>query len=190
MANVDRPNGFRPAKTLLGGSWSPLVRKYEAADRSADTTNNHGDIGVGDPVKFSSGKLVPANSNDSVVGVVVGVGAAPMFGDAGMFDPTNLMKQHLTHAESGFVWICPAEGVIFEIQSATDLDLVPGSPADFSTDAAEAHVDRTTSISTCELVTNVNSDVTVVEVLSTPDNDSTLANTRYLVKFNDVAFSV
>lgn len=190
MANVDRPNGFRPAKTLLGADWNALVRKYEAADRSADTTNDHGDIGVGDPVKFSSGKIVPANSGDVIVGVVVGTGAAPMFGDAGMFDPTNLMKQHLTHAEDGWVWICPSEGVLFEVQSASDLDYFPGSTADITTDANEAHVDRTTSMSTCEITTSSNNDVMVVEVLSTPDNDSTLANARYLVKFTDPQFPV
>ena len=35
MANIDRPNGFKPAKSLVGSDWTTLVRPYEAGDRSA-----------------------------------------------------------------------------------------------------------------------------------------------------------
>ena len=184
MANVDRPNGFRPAKSLIGAPWNSLVRRYEAADRSSDTTNNHGDIYVGDPVALSSGKVVPANSGGTIIGVAIAVGVAGSeHGEVGAFDPDNLGKRYLSHAESGYVWVVPKEYVLFEVQTAADLDLVAGSAADISTDANEAHGSRTTGLSSCELVTSVNADVTVVEDVTTPDNDVTLVNARHLVKF-------
>lgn len=186
MANTDRPNGFRPAKSLVGAPWNSLIRFYEAADRSSDTTNNHGDIYIGDPVALSSGKVVVANSGDTILGVAVGVGneGSTTFGDAGYFDPDALARQYAPLTDTSMVIaVVPAEGVLFEAQTAADLDLVPGSNADISTDATEAHGSRTTGQSSAELVTNVNSDCLVVEQVTTPDNDVTLTNARHLVKF-------
>lgn len=186
MANVDRPNGFRPSKTLIGAPWTGLVRQYEAADRSADLTNNHGDIYIGDPVKLVSGKVLPANSGDAVVGVVVAVGkTATTFGETGYFDPNDLGKRYLAATEAGFVGVVPAEGVIFEVQSASDLDLVLGSAADHTLAAATAHGSRVTGNSSVELAAAANNDVRVVEVVRTPNNDLTLANARYMVMFTD-----
>ena len=184
MANVDRPNGFRPAKTLSGSPWTGLLRRYEAADRSADTTNNHGDIYVGDPVALSSGKVVVADSGDTIIGVAVAVGKdASDHGEPGAFNPDNLEQRYLGLAEDGYVWVAPKEHILFEVQTAADLDLVAGSTADISTDATEAHGSRTTGLSSCELVTSSNADVTVVEDVTSPDNDVTLINARHLVKF-------
>lgn len=185
MANTSRPNGFRLAKGLLGNV-EGLIRRYVAADRSADTTNNHGDIYVGDPVKISAGKVLVANSGDTILGVVVGVGAAPMFGEAGMFDPNNLMKQYLSYSETGYVWVIPAEGMLFEIQETSDLDLVEGSLADINSAAATAHGSRTTSLSSVELTTASNNDVKVVELQTAPDNDGTITKGRFIVKFQTI----
>jgi len=184
MANVDRPNGFRPVKSLVGAPWTGLVREYDAGDRSADTTNNHGDLYIGDPVKLSSGAVLPANSGDTILGVVVGVGKTTnSFGVTRFFDPDNLGKRYLAYDESGVVAVVPAEGVLFEAQTATDLDLVAGSQADFSTDATEAHGDRTSGQSSAEIVTASNNDLEVVEDNTAPDNDTTLANARHYVQF-------
>ena len=184
MANVDRPNGFRPSKTLSGAPISGMLRWYQAGDRSADTTNNHGDIYIGDPVKLVSGLVLPANSGDTILGVAVGIGVDNVdHGDVGAFDAANLEKRYLGLAESGYVLVAPADDMLFEVQTNADLDLVPGSNADISTDATEAHGSQTTGMSTAELVTNVNSDCEVVEQVTTPDNDVTLANARHLVQF-------
>jgi hypothetical protein len=186
MANVDRPNGFRPSKTLIGAPWTALVREYTAADRSSDTTNNHGDIYIGDPVALSSGLVVPANSGAAVVGVVVAIGpTSANFGETGYYDANNLGKRYLAYNEAGKVGVVPAEGVLFEVQSASDLDLVVGAEADFTLVAGAAHGSRTTGNSNVELTTDSDSDVRVVEVVRTPDNDLTLANARYLVKFEN-----
>lgn len=184
MANPDRPNGFRPVKSLTGAPVNMMLRKYEAADRSSDTTNNHGDIYVGDPVAYSSGKVVPANSGDTILGVAVGVGKdASDHGDVGMFNPDNLEQRYLAYDEEGYVWVAPAEGMLFEAQTDSDLDLVPGSQADFSTDANESHGSRTTGLSSAEIITATNNDVEVVENQTSPDNDVTIANARHLVQF-------
>ncbi len=186
MANTDRPVGFRFAKSISGTPVSAMIRKYQAADRSSDTTNNHGDIYVGDPVKLVSGKVLAANSGDTILGVAVAVGATgdTTFGDEGYFNATSLETRYLPHASTtGIVAVIPAEGNLFEVQTASDLDLVVGSAADISTDATEAHGSRSTGISSCELVTSSNADVLVVEDVTSPDNDTTLANAKHLVMF-------
>lgn len=184
MANPDRPKGFSPVKSLTGHPINFMLRKYQAGDRSADTTNNHGDIHVGDPVKLSSGLVIPANSGDTILGVVVGVGTSDIdMGDEGMFNAATPEQRYLPLATSGYVWVCPAEGVLFEAQTAADLDLVPGSQADISVDANESHGSQTTGLSNVEIVTSSNNDIEVVEDVADPDNDTTLANARHLVQF-------
>lgn len=194
MANRDAPNGFRPQRALNGGNWTALVRRYQVGNASSDSTNNHGDIYIGDPVKLSSGKALAANSGDTILGVVVGVGkASATWGEVGPFDPTTLSSAlYVPYGETSadsdwYVWVVPADFVLFEVQSASDLDSVAGAELDFSTDANEAHGSRTNGISTAELVADVNSDVMVVETVRSPDNDTTLANTRYIVRFRDTA---
>lgn len=188
MANVDRPNGFSLAKSLIGAPVQGLERRYQAADRSADATGNHGDIYIGDPVTLVAGLVQVANSGDEILGVAVGVGTTGVvtFGPGGMFKPNALEERYLAYDEDGQVWVIPARDVLFEIQSATDLDLVVGAQADFNVAAATAHGDRLRGISNAELVAAVNNDVTVVEIKESPDNDTTLANARYFVKFNDI----
>lgn len=187
MANVDRPNGFKFAKSLSGQAPNAMIRKYTAGDRSADTTNNHGDIHIGDPVKLVSGLVLPANSGDTILGICVGVGknSAIEHGDSGYFNADDLSERFadLATATGVIIAVMPAEGNIFEIQTATDLDLLQGSVADISVDATEEHGDRVTGNSEVELVTSVNADCKVVENVTTPDNDITLVNARHLVKF-------
>ena len=79
----------------------------------------------------------------------------------------------------------PAEGNIFEIQTAADLDLVAGSAADINLVANTAHGSRTSGNSTTELVADSNHDITVIEDVTTPGMDTTLVNARHLVKFTD-----
>ena len=191
MANPDRPNGLRPVGTLDGSPWNARVRKYPVADRSADTTNNHGDLYVGDPVELSSGKVQCADSNDTIAGVVVAVGKEESVNDGvGPYKASDLTQRYAPHADATgwFAYVCPVEGVIFEVQSATDLDYFVGSSADINTAANTAHGSRTTGLSNCEITTASNNDVKVVAIPDYPDNDSTLVNARYHVVFIKTAF--
>lgn len=182
MANPDRPKGFTPVKTLWGAPWNSMVRSLGVADSA--------DIFRGDPIKLSSGRAAPAASGDTVLGVAIGFGRDNnMHADnPGMFDPSNLETRFYddsanTHTE-WTVWYVPAEGVIFEAQSATDLDASVGDVLDFDTGAG----DSTTGLSGKELTTKSDDDVVIVEIPKYPDNDSTLANTRYWVIFDKTAY--
>ena len=149
-----------------------------------DTTNDHGDIYLGDPVTLTSGKVFPANSGDTILGVAVAIGTdASTFGVDGYFNPNDLGERYLPLAKDGVIGVVPAEMVLFEAQTATDLDLTLGALADISTDATEAHGSQVTGISSAEIVTAVNNDVKVVEDIVSPSNDVSLANARHLVKF-------
>lgn len=195
MANPNRPRGFRPVKTKSGADYAGRIRAVYslAADRSSDSTNNHGDIYIGDPIQIdTSGVVTVANSNVAVSGVAVGFGHASTvnFGADGTayspappFDPSNLTKRYLAYNEAGWVYYVPVEDVLFEVQSASDLDLLVGSLADTNIAAATAHGSRTTGYSNAELTTASDNDVKVVEIVLAPDNDPTLTNTRYLVEF-------
>ncbi len=194
MANTSRANGFTPVKTLSGAQWTGMIRYVDspAADRSSDTTNNHGDIYIGDPIRIhTDGVVTPANSNQLVAGVVVGVSkdAVVTHGHAGMWNPADLTKRYLAYDEAGRIWYVPVNDVLFEVESGSDLDLVPGEKADFSTDANEAHGSRTTGLSSVTIVTSSNADVQVVEAVTRPDNDATLTAARYLVLFRKVALA-
>ena len=177
MANVDRPNGFRPAKSLLDSGWVGLVRQYDT-----DAAKAAG-IGIGDAVILAAdGNVEIAATNGTILGVAVGFGVTgTTFGATGYFDPDNLGKQHINAAEAGVVAVVPAEGVLFEVQTAVDLDLNVGDPADILATA----FNTTTGRSAQEITTSTNADVKVVEHVTTPDNDLTLVNARHLVKFND-----
>ena len=185
MANVDRPNGFKASKTINGSPVAHMLRKLTTAAR-ADATGNHGDIYIGDPVKVSVGGVVTvADSGAVIYGVVAGVGVDSIdHGDTGMYDAANLETRYLPDLIAGEVWVYPKENMLFEIQSASDLDLTIGAQADINVAVDTAHGDQDTGVSTCELTTDANSDVTVVELQTAPDNDTALANARYLVSIN------
>lgn len=200
MANSDRPNGFVPVGTISGANYTGLidVAYSPAADRSSDTTNSHGDIYIGDPISISTaGAVTPADSGESCDGVAIGFGVASsqQFGADGSiantappYDPANLTKRYLGYLEAGFVYYVPTVDVIFEVQSASDLDLEVGSLADITNTAATAHGSQTTGVSSCEITTASNNDVRVKDLVRRPDNDLTLANARYRVMFETRAF--
>jgi hypothetical protein len=189
MANTSRANGFTPVKTRSGAQWTGMIQYVDsaAADRSSDTTNNHGDIYVGDPITIhTDGTVIPADSNALVAGVVVGVGpvtGGPTHGRAGMWKATDLTRRHLPYDEAGRIYYVPVADVLFEVETASDLDLSPGELADFNLVAGTAHGSRTTGLSNVALVVASDNDVQVVENVTRPDNDISLTAARHLVIF-------
>lgn len=189
MANVNRQYGFKPAKALTGQPWQALVRQYPATttrNATGTTAGYAGDINIGDAVKLVSGFVLPAVTGDTILGVVVAVGpnSGTTFGANGYFDPNNLGKRYLGYNEAGVVGVVPAELALFDCVEATDLDLVQGGLADINMAAVTTvHGARLTGNSSTQLVVASNNDVQVVEQVTSPDNDNTLINARYLVKF-------
>lgn len=178
MANVDRPNGLRPVKTMSGAPWQGTIRAIGVADSA--------DIFVNDPVNLESGLAAPGASNDAAfLGVAVGFGKFDKDGKTplGPFNPDNLMKRFYDDSESTHTqWVCyyvPADDVIFEAQTATALTLVVGDTCDLSYTAGNT----TTGVSACELTTSSAADFTVVEIPNYPDNDPTAVWGRYFVMF-------
>lgn len=175
MANVDRPNGFRPVKTLSGRAWEGMIRTIGVADGE--------DIFIGDIVNLESGLADPGATNDAaLLGVAVGFGKVDGDGvPLGPFNPTSLETRYYddsasTHTE----WVCyyvPVEDVIFEAQTATALDLAVGATCDLS----DAAGDETTGQSRQEITTSSNADFTVVEHPHYVDNDRTAVWGRYWV---------
>ena len=109
MANTDRPNGFRPAKSLIGASWNALVRQYDA---DAAKTNA---IGVGDPVTLAAdGNVELAVSGNTILGVAVGFGndATQTFGEGSYFDPRDLETQFMGGQPSWSRSCCSCRGRI------------------------------------------------------------------------------
>ena len=185
MANTDRPNGFKASKTINGSAVTQMLRKLTVAARS-DATGNHGDIYIGDPVKMTSaGVVTVADSGDVIYGVCAGAGIDNVeHGATGMYKADDLETRYLPNATAGFVWVYPKENMLFEIQTSTDMDLTVGEQSDITNTAATAHGTQGTGVSNCELVDGGNNDVTVVELVDSPDNDNTLANSRVLVAIN------
>lgn len=205
MANPDRASGFRPVGTLSGAPWQGMVRRGVMG--SGDGTDLWDDIYIGDPVKFDAviaagnsavDTLIPAISGATdVVGVCVGVGyvSANAENEAGIFNPNDLTKRYGSAADvttlvpQVYIYYVPTSDVIFEIQSASDLDLTIGSQCDHTLVGSGTHGSIVTSQSSVELTTDSNTDVMIVAIPEYPDNDSTLANARYHVVFADRAFN-
>lgn len=176
MANTSRISGFKPAKSLVGGDWTSLVRQY-----NADAAKANG-IFIGDPVTLDTdGNVIRSATNDTILGVVIAVGEdVSNFGPAGYFNANDLGKRYLASAEAGVVGVVPAEMSLFEVyDDGTDLDLAQGDTADI----APAAGSTTTGNSGYSITTATNNDVKVVEQVTAPDNDPSLADARYLVKF-------
>lgn len=173
MANVDRANGFRPTKSLLGAPWTSLVRNYPAI--AGRTASSAGDIYIGTPLTLTAaGNVQPAASKDAIIGVAAAVGT-----DVGYYDPDNLTKRYLAYDEAGVVGVVPAEGVLFSVQHDVAAQVL-GATANIVTNAG----DRGTGNATTALVAGtVDGDVVIVEHDTRPDNDQTAVNARYIVKF-------
>ena len=184
MANPDRPSGFRPVKTLTGAPMSSMIRSIGVTDGA--------DMFVGDMLTLTSNLAAVSASNDSTfLGVAVGFGKKnPATGEwDSAYNPDNLTTLYYddsanTHTDWRVFYV-PAEMAVFEVQSASDLDLAVGDTCDLLATAGNTATGR----SNHEVTTSSNTDFTVVEIPSYPDNDSTLANTRYWVKTITSAFS-
>ena len=180
MANVDRPNGFKPVGTLSGRPLEGTVRAIGVADGA--------DIYVGDALNLESGLGAVGATNDTAfLGVAVGFGKFEKDGatPTGPFDPLNLDSSGTWYDDSASthtdwcVFYVPADDVVFEVQTAVALTKVVGDTADLSVTAGSA----LTGQSAHEITTASNADFNIVGKVLRPDNEETLVNGRYLVMF-------
>jgi len=110
MANIDRPNGYRPVGNLTG-------TPYGGPTLACVSTEN---LFLGDLVKWASDPLAGASGAgayldvdrvsgvaDLVVGVVVGWQADPS---------VDLSRKYYTGGSGGFVQVAPIDGLLLEVQ--------------------------------------------------------------------------
>lgn len=179
MANVDRPNGFRPVKTLSGRAWESSIRYVGVTDGA--------DIYRGDAINLASGLGIQAATDDAaILGVAVGFGKVDADGvPLGPFNPDNLGKNFYDDSESTHtewvVYYVPADDMVFEIQTDAADTLVVGETIDFIVGTGSV----VTGVSAMEINggTATNADLTVVEVPKYVDNDPTAIYGRYWVMF-------
>ena len=187
MANVDRANGFRPVKSLLGAPWTSLVRTYPASD-TGRPAGDAGTLYIGSVVKLDAGgNVIPADTTDAVLGVVVATGtnnsvtALNTDNNHRYFNPDNLSKRCLEPTEAGYVGVVPAEGCLFSVQSS-GTDHVQGSDCAFGVNTGNVTTGNS-AVVVSTAGTPAAADVVVVEHDTRPDNDASEANARYIVKF-------
>lgn len=176
MANTQRIRGFIPAKSLVGGDWTSLIREY-GKDASSSA------IFIGDAVILEAdGNVTAAATANTILGVVVAVGTeTTTFGESGYWDPNDLGKRHLNATDIGIVGVVPAEMSLFEVVDDGDNNLVQGGTA---TMIPGAGGDTVTGISSYTIDGSGSADVQIVEQITRPDNDPTLADAAFLVKFS------
>ena len=181
MANVDRPSGFTPVKTISGAPVSGLIRAVGVADSA--------DIFIGDALKLSSGLAIPVTaSNDITIGVAVGIGKFGTDGfPAGPYDPANLTQKFYDDSVSTHTDYCvyyvPTHDVLFEAQ----FDGTPTTPVIGQGYGLIYTAGNTTSGRSAQEIDGdgtTNKDVMIVEFLQTPGNDKAAAFGRVLVMFD------
>lgn len=178
MANVDRPNGFKPVRYLDGSPYTGAFIKM------LSPTDN---LFIGDFVEptatgRASGdgayqEVGRAETGDPIVGVVVGWEA----------NPTALGNLYHAASATYAVYVAPATGLVLEGQT-NDAGLAAadvGLNVDFvvaagstTTGASNMEVNGTTEATTATL------DLRIVGLVDTPDNDITAANMKVLVSVN------
>jgi hypothetical protein len=191
MANVDRPNGFKPVGTINGSPWTGFIRAYEA-DASS------GSIFVGDLVIMEDdGFVAPATAGaTALLGVCVGAlehmpvkvgGITSKFMAA--TSPTG-RSHHLT-GSAGVVLVTVGPHVIYEAQEddgGTALTVAAiGSNADILATAGST----TTGLSAMEIDRSTITDgspgtaqLKIIGLVDRPDN--ALGDwARWLVTLNE-----
>lgn len=186
MPNQDRPDGLRPYR-LLGGSCSTgAVNRYfvPATDGTA--------IYVGQPVKLVGSATTDGVSHvtamtttaDVICGVVVGV--EPETQDSLVYRAASTAR---------YLLVADDPQQVFEVQTdGTGGVAAVGEVADLITITTGSTVTGRSYIEIgASTITNngdQTEDVHIIGVPQRPDNDITIANGRYLVRFLNHAYAV
>lgn len=129
MANPNAPFGLRPVRHRNGMTWNGATNDYPIAD-------NYGTaLGLGDPVKWSSGKLVIAAAGDPIVGIFQG--CSYTITATGKKETGQPYYDGVTGKSNIMAHVADDPGLIFEVQmvsyAATDIgtkkDFVAGTPS-------------------------------------------------------------
>ena len=186
MANVDRPNGFTPVKTLSGAPWTSMVRTVGVADG--------GDIFVGDAITLSSGLAAASTAaDDNIIGVAVGFGKKDPNSKywTGAFNPDDQNTLYYddsanTHTDWAVFYV-PVDDCIFEAQfDGTPTTPTVGQGYGLIYTTGSTVTGRSAQEIDGDDVTDI--DVKIVELPQRPNNDVTAAFGRVYVWFDDYEY--
>ena len=179
MANIDRPNGFRPVGHLSGGGFTGRVRKYYSVNDNLFL----GDLVEKEATGTASGSggypgvdRMDSGTADILVGCVVGW----------EIDPDNLNAMHHAASTSLAVYINDDPMTIYEGQcdgtlAAADIGL--------NADVTIASGSTTTGASNMEIAasgaaTTQATPLKIMGLVEREDNDVASANANWLVMLN------
>jgi len=179
MSNVDRPNGFRPVMHINGNPYTGGYRKYfSASDNLAK-----GDLVEADGTGSAQGypSCGRAEASDVIQGVVVGWEV----------NPDGLENNYHVASAVYAVFIADDPDLILEAQSDDGTLVVAdvGQNVNF----VVAALDTTTGASNMEIdgdtgATTATLPLKIIQFVDRIDNDTSSANHRLLVAFNNHKF--
>ena len=183
MANSVAPFGFRPIGND-GGVYTGQTRRCAFATAGSTVATF-----IGDSVKMDNVDAVLGDAGGAYQAVIrVTAGTDPVYGVVTSFeaDPDDLSAQFRKASTARFCQVAMADNTLFEVQYSA----APGlAGVGLNTTYALTAGSTVTGISAMELngtATGLNSkDVQLVSIVDDVENDGTLSNARWVIKFND-----
>jgi hypothetical protein len=181
MANVDAAFGFRPIGND-GGVYTGQTRRcaFIATGSTVATF-------VGDPVKLDNVDGVLGEEGGAYQAVIIATAGDPVYGVVTAFEanPDDLSAQYRKASTARFCQVAIADNTFFEVQDSANQGLAGvGANAGYVIGAGSA----VTGLSATEIVTATvanTGDVQLISIVDDVENDGTLSNARWVVKFND-----
>ena len=178
MANVDRPNGFRPVGSLSGSDWSAKVIKC-----ISDANNLFiGDIVIKNAAASGGWSGVDRSANgatDVPFGVVVGFEP----------NPSSLGNNYHTASTTYGVYVCIDPMVVMEAQCDGVGTVATATDVGFNYDYTVTAGTTTSGASNMEVdsssgVTTAATPLKLIGFAQKPNNEIGVANQKMLVTFN------
>jgi hypothetical protein len=188
MANVSRPNGYRPVKHLDGSAWNGQTQLFSLLAANATA------VGVGDLVSLEG--AADANGVASITRLANGSTGVPVGVVVGFLpDYSNLAipSQYRAASTARYALVCVDPTVVYEAQAtgtfviAADMGLNAGSTltaVSTTTGLSGMQIDLATKQTTSTLP------LKIIGFVQRPDNDITdTSNPKLLVTINNHALS-
>ena len=181
MANVDRPNGFKPVRHLNGMPWNGQTNKYYVAS---------GVVYIGDPVIAETGTadddgipavIVAAAGSEDIIGICIGIDMATQSEDVN--------ANYIT--AGGYISVVDDPSVIFEVQEDANMGVAGiGKNCDMITYATGNTTSGTSimELDSSEVTANA-ATFRVLRAVQRVDNDPTLTNAKFEVYIVEHAYN-
>lgn len=179
MANSDAPMGFRPIN-MDGTPYNGATLRCSIA--AADTTSTF----IGDAV------TIDGSATGGYPGVSQAATTEAVFGVVTAFEanPDGLSDQYRKASTLRYCQVALADRAYFEVQADGADGSLPAASSGLNAEFVVAAGSTTYGISAMELnagseATTADLDLQLVMVVDRADNDVTLANANWIVRFND-----